>query len=244
MTCKTTTERMEVCWVSTYSTYFSLSVENFPQNLNFWRFLHYSPTLKGTKSGTNPPKGLDLKQDSLSICMLENCPLNLKKIFYIIYVLISKTPFSKISQFYLCFTLSRFRRIQNVSSAIMTFRKTGFGFWKWKVKSCMSYCRSSWLRENSSRRTWRNTMPRWQKLAKVRASLWLWLIAGITLQESHAGTVLKGGLGDHRNAFALMQVWSTFLKTQISSFLWSRVRRVAGALLKGNPPKPFHQLFV
>uniref|UniRef100_A0A8C3NWB9 Lysozyme g n=1 Tax=Cyanoderma ruficeps TaxID=181631 RepID=A0A8C3NWB9_9PASS len=31
------------------------------------------------------------------------------------------------------------------------------------------------------------------------------VIAGITFQESHAGTVLRDGLGDHGNAFGLMQ---------------------------------------
>uniref|UniRef100_A0A8C0ZIF0 Lysozyme n=1 Tax=Cyanistes caeruleus TaxID=156563 RepID=A0A8C0ZIF0_CYACU len=72
-------------------------------------------------------------------------------------------------------------------------------------KQCSSYCRSSCLREDRRRTTWRNTMPRWQKLGTVR---------------SHAGAVLKDGLGDHENAFGLMQVWSTFLKTQISSFLY------------------------
>lgn len=105
----------------------------------------------------------------------------------------------------------------------------------------MSYC--SGLREHSRRRTWRNTMPRWQKLAMVRVLLQLWLIAGTAFQESHAGTVLKNGLGDHGNAFGVMQVWSTFLKTQISSFLWSRVQRMAEALLKGNPLNLFSHLF-
>lgn len=106
----------------------------------------------------------------------------------------------------------------------------------------MSCCRSSCLREDSRKRTWRNTMPRWQKLAMVRVSLQLWLIVGITFQESHAGTVLKDGLGDHGNALGLVQLWST-LKTPVSSFLWSRVRRVAGALLKGIPLNLFSQLF-
>lgn len=48
------------------------------------------------------------------------------------------------------------------------------------------------------------------------------VIAGIISRESHAGTVLKDGWGDHGNAFGLMQVWSTFLKPQTSSFFWSR----------------------
>lgn len=44
------------------------------------------------------------------------------------------------------------------------------------------------------------------------------VIAGIISRESHAGSVLKDGWGDHGNAFGLMQVCSTFLKTQTLSF--------------------------
>lgn len=44
------------------------------------------------------------------------------------------------------------------------------------------------------------------------------VIAGIISRESHAGTVLEYGWGDYGNAFGLMQVPSTFLKTQTSSF--------------------------
>ncbi|KAM7066703.1 LOW QUALITY PROTEIN: lysozyme g-like protein 2 [Acridotheres tristis] len=54
-------------------------------------------------------------------------------------------------------------------------------------------------------------------------------IAGITFQESNAGIVLKDGLGDHGNPFGLMQI--------------CRVRRVAEALLKGNPLTIFCQHF-
>ncbi|XP_056347810.1 LOW QUALITY PROTEIN: lysozyme g-like protein 2 [Oenanthe melanoleuca] len=38
------------------------------------------------------------------------------------------------------------------------------------------------------------------------------VIAGITFQESHAGTVLKDGLGDHGNAFCLIQAGQQYHK--------------------------------
>jgi len=38
------------------------------------------------------------------------------------------------------------------------------------------------------------------------------LVAAVISRESHAGTALKDGWGDHGNAFGLMQVWPTLSK--------------------------------
>lgn len=38
------------------------------------------------------------------------------------------------------------------------------------------------------------------------------VVAAVISRESHAGTALKDGWGDHGNAFGLMQVWPTLSK--------------------------------